>query len=79
MAAIALAPAFGLASLTIAAIALERLGLPLAGYLGPTIVVVVAAGWGSSPSSLSGRPARRRRRPSSMSHTSPPITIGVIT
>lgn len=44
--AIALAPAFGVATLILAAIVLERLGLPLAGGAGPTIVTLVAAGGG---------------------------------
>jgi hypothetical protein len=44
--AIALAPAFGIATLILVAIALERLGLPLSGSVGPTVVVAVAGGGG---------------------------------
>jgi hypothetical protein len=45
-AAAALAPAFGLAALTLAALVLERCGVPLDGWIGPTIVSAVAAGGG---------------------------------
>lgn len=44
--AIALAPAFGVATLVVTAIALERLGLSLSGSLGPTLVVAAAGGGG---------------------------------
>jgi hypothetical protein len=44
--AIAMAPAFGIATLILVAIALERLGLPLSGSVGPTVVVAVAGGGG---------------------------------
>lgn len=40
--AAALAPAFGGATLILAAIAFERVGLPLSGSAGPTVVVLVA-------------------------------------
>ena len=45
-AAVALAPAFGLAALTLAAIVAERLGAPLDGWLGPTAVSIGAGGGG---------------------------------
>ncbi len=45
-AAAALAPAFGLAALTLVAIALERCGIPLDGWIGPTIVSALAGGGG---------------------------------
>jgi hypothetical protein len=40
--AVALSPAFGVAALTIAAIALERLGVPLTGAIGPIVVSAVS-------------------------------------
>jgi hypothetical protein len=46
VAAAALSPAFGLGALTLVAIALERVGLPLSGSVGPTIVAVVSVGGG---------------------------------
>jgi hypothetical protein len=45
-AAAALAPAFGLAALTLVAIAGERLGVPLDGWIGPTAVSALAGGGG---------------------------------
>ena len=45
-AAAALAPAFGLVALIVAAIALERAGVPLDGSVGPTAVSVLAGGGG---------------------------------
>ncbi|HEY6566865.1 MAG TPA: hypothetical protein VI341_05025, partial [Actinomycetota bacterium] len=42
VAAAAVAPAFGLATLTIAALVLERLGVPLTGSWGPTLASVLA-------------------------------------
>ncbi len=45
-AAAALAPAFGLAAMIVAAIALERAGVPLDGSVGPTAVSVLAGGGG---------------------------------
>jgi hypothetical protein len=42
VAAWAVAPAFGVATLTIAALALERLGVPLTGSWGPTLASVLA-------------------------------------
>ena len=45
-AAAALAPAFGLAALIVAAITLERAGVPLDGSVGPTAVSVLAGGGG---------------------------------
>src|ERR687896_710024 len=44
--AAALAPAFGLAAIALAAIVSERLGLPLDGSAGPTAVSAVAGGGG---------------------------------
>jgi hypothetical protein len=41
-AAAALAPAFGLAALTLVAIVLERCGVPLDGWIGPTVVSALA-------------------------------------
>jgi hypothetical protein len=46
MSSIALAPAFGLALLTIAGILLDRLGVSLAGSIGPTIAAILAGGGG---------------------------------
>jgi hypothetical protein len=45
-AAAALAPAFGLAALTLVAIVLERCGIPLDGWIGPTVVSALAGGSG---------------------------------
>jgi hypothetical protein len=45
-AAAALSPAFGLGALTLVAIALERVGLPLSGSAGPTIAAVVSVAGG---------------------------------
>jgi hypothetical protein len=45
-AAAALAPAFGIAALTLIAIVAERFGLPLDGSVGPTLVSLAAAGGG---------------------------------
>jgi hypothetical protein len=42
-AAVATAPAFGVAMLTLSAVGLERAGLPLTGSLGPTIATLAAA------------------------------------
>jgi hypothetical protein len=47
LAAAALAPAFGVATLAIAGVTLERLGLPLSGSWGPTVVAALAAGAGA--------------------------------
>jgi hypothetical protein len=44
--AVALAPAFGLATLILVGVALERVGLALSGSLGPTLVAVLAGGGG---------------------------------
>jgi hypothetical protein len=44
--AIAVAPAFGVATLALGGVACERLGLPLSGSVGPTIVTLFAAGAG---------------------------------
>jgi hypothetical protein len=46
LAALATAPAFGAATLAIAGVGLERLGLPLSGAPGPTVVALLAAGLG---------------------------------
>ncbi len=46
LSAIAVAPAFGVATLALGGVACERLGLPLSGSLGPTIVTLLAAGAG---------------------------------
>ncbi len=40
------APAFGIAVMVLAGVLLERLGLPLSGWVGPTVVSVVAGGTG---------------------------------
>ncbi|MBA3691742.1 MAG: hypothetical protein H0W82_10085, partial [Actinobacteria bacterium] len=45
-AAAALAPAFGAAALTLVAVLSERAGLPLDGWVGPTVVSLLAAGGG---------------------------------
>jgi hypothetical protein len=45
-AAAALAPAFGAAALTLVAVAAERAGLPLDGWVGPTMVSALAGGGG---------------------------------
>jgi hypothetical protein len=45
-AAVALAPAFGAAALTLVAVAVERAGLPLDGWVGPTVVSALAVGGG---------------------------------
>jgi hypothetical protein len=45
-AAVALAPAFGAAALTLVAVAAERAGLPLDGWVGPTVVSALAGGGG---------------------------------
>ena len=45
-AAVALAPAFGLAALTLGAIVVERLGVALDGWIGPTVVSAVFGGGG---------------------------------
>jgi hypothetical protein len=54
---IALAPAFGLAALTIVGVALERLGVPQTGPIGPTIVTLLAGGSGYVSSFLFQRRA----------------------
>jgi hypothetical protein len=46
IAAFATAPAFGVATLALAGVALERLGLSLAGSAGPTVATLLAAGLG---------------------------------
>jgi hypothetical protein len=46
VAAIAFAPALGVATLVLAAVSLERLGLPLTGGVGPKVVVLVAGAGG---------------------------------
>jgi hypothetical protein len=46
LSAIAVAPGFGVATLTLGGVACDRLGLPLSGSLGPTIVTLVASGVG---------------------------------
>ena len=46
LSAIAVAPAFGVATLALSGVAGERLSLPLSGSVGPTIVTLVAAGTG---------------------------------
>ncbi len=56
--AIALAPAFGVAALILAGIALERLGLPLAGSAGATVVALVAGGGGFVALAIGERRAR---------------------
>jgi hypothetical protein len=45
-AAVALAPAFGAAAITLVAVAAERAGLPLDGWVGPTVVSTLAGGGG---------------------------------
>ena len=45
--AVAVAPAFGVATLTLGGVVSERLGLPLSGSVGPTIVTLLAAGAGA--------------------------------
>ncbi|MBI3648109.1 MAG: hypothetical protein HY240_05105 [Actinobacteria bacterium] len=58
-AAAALAPAFGLGALTLAALALERVGVPLGGSAGPTAVSLAAgAGGFCARYLLERRPAR---------------------
>src|SRR2546423_15646358 len=57
-AAASLSPAFGLGGLTLVAIALERVGLPLSGSVGPTIVVLVSVAGGDV-----AKPAAQRRTP----------------
>jgi hypothetical protein len=44
--AVALAPAFGAAALTLVAVVAERAGVPLDGWVGPTLVSVLAGGGG---------------------------------
>lgn len=56
-AAAAVAPAIGLATLAIVGVALEPLGLPLSGSVGPTVVGLVAAGGGYLLLVLQGQPA----------------------
>ncbi|MEP6759258.1 MAG: hypothetical protein ABJB55_08685 [Actinomycetota bacterium] len=46
LAAVAVAPAFGVATLELGGVVFERLGLPLSGSVGPTIVTLIAAGAG---------------------------------
>jgi hypothetical protein len=46
VAAAAIAPAFGVAALALFGVALERLGLPLSGSGGPTVVTLLGAGAG---------------------------------
>ena len=46
VAAAAIAPAFGVAALALCGVALERMGLPLSGSGGPTVVVLLAAAAG---------------------------------
>jgi hypothetical protein len=46
VAAVAIAPAFGVAALALFGVALERLGLPLSGSGGPTVMTVLAAASG---------------------------------
>jgi hypothetical protein len=46
VAAVAIAPAFGVASLALFGVALERLGLQLSGSGGPTVVTLLAAAAG---------------------------------
>jgi hypothetical protein len=55
-AAAALAPAFGIAAVTTLAIVAERLGLPLDGTVGPTLVSLVAGGCGYLAWRLLGEP-----------------------
>jgi hypothetical protein len=45
-AAAAVAPAFGLAALILVAVVADRVGVPLDGWVGPTVVSVVAGGGG---------------------------------
>lgn len=45
-AAVALAPAFGVAALTLVAVVAERAGLPLDGWAGPSVASVLAGGGG---------------------------------
>ncbi|MEP6477448.1 MAG: hypothetical protein ABJC60_09265 [Actinomycetota bacterium] len=45
-AAVALAPAFGAAAVTLVAVVAERAGLPLDGWVGPTLVSALAGGGG---------------------------------
>lgn len=56
-AAAAVAPAIGLATLAIVGVALEPLGLPLSGSVGPTVVGLVAAGVGYLLLVLQGKAA----------------------
>jgi hypothetical protein len=63
VAAAALSPAFGLGALTLVAIALERVGLPLSGSVGPTIVAVVSAGGGYLAQVVGQRRARDEPAP----------------
>ena len=46
LSAVAVAPAFGVATLSLGGVACERFGLPLSGSVGPTIVTLIAAGAG---------------------------------
>ncbi|MGZ8645808.1 MAG: hypothetical protein ACXWX3_05910 [Actinomycetota bacterium] len=55
-AAAGVAPAIGVATLAIGGVALEPLGLPLAGSLGPTVVALLAAGAGYLLLVLQGEP-----------------------
>jgi hypothetical protein len=56
-AAVALAPGFGVAAMTLLGVAFERLGLPLAGSWGPTLVALVAGGVGYGLRVVQGQPA----------------------
>ncbi|MGH2596602.1 MAG: hypothetical protein ACRDH7_11645 [Actinomycetota bacterium] len=53
---IAVAPAFGVATLAIGGVACERLGLPLSGSLGPTIVTLLTGGAGYLLLVVQGQP-----------------------
>ncbi|HEV8565225.1 MAG TPA: hypothetical protein VGR41_09935, partial [Actinomycetota bacterium] len=62
-AAVALSPAVGLAALTLAAIALERLGVPLAGAIGPTAVSLATGSGGYLAQVVLERRAGRQAPP----------------
>ena len=61
--AAALAPAFGAAALTLAAILLDRLGVPLDGTGGPVVASALAGGSGHALWLVRQRRARARRAP----------------
>ena len=54
-ASVAVAPAIGVAALAVVGVALEPLGLPLAGSVGPTVVALLAGGIGYALLVLQGK------------------------